>query len=597
MVVVNEAEVERARESRECCEQYKRCKERLGAQPALIEGSAKTHIGGFEYSAACLIFAWLMLAANWRYTCRTALSAAFPALGVPESKRRLQQGGKIRMSREPKVDAVGPTGPAVLPKDSRVVGRRLKHRMVEGTTTKSARVAMAMAALLLFASGAAAAPIKLPPLPIESYALPNGLKVLLEEDDELPVVTLEVWYHVGARNEGPGEDGYAHLLEHLMFDGTRDVPSGQIATSVIQAGGELNAYTRQDVTVFWETIPSGVLERILWLEADRMRDLRITSKHLDNERRVVEEERRMRFENTPYGTMLLMLYDTAFRVAPYHWLPIGDPKDLDRATVGDIKKFYNTYYRPNNATLLVVGDFKPSRVKQWIESDFGPLPPGPGPFVTECTEEPKQRAERTVRVVRDVSLPAFIEGYRMPPDGTPDSYPLELLINVLSQGETSLIYRSLIGRDHIAVEADADADFTQCPNLFFIQVVMNSGSTAKQGEAAVQQILNRLRKRPLTARQLDRAKNQILSEWVAERETTRGRAGQLGEDGVVLHDPALTNTEINRVLRLTPKEVQAAARKYFVKKNLTLVEFDPSAPAQQSNTAGLNQGQRGAHGR
>jgi zinc protease len=458
--------------------------------------------------------------------------------------------------------------------------------------TKSVHGILSVAAMLviivnsLARVGVAAEP-SLPAIQVQSLTLPNGMRALFEEDHDLPVVTVEVWYHVGSKNEAPGQSGFAHFFEHLMFDGTVSVGPGQFSSYIIRAGGGDNAYTTQDVTVFWETVPSVALPQVLWLEADRMRNLNITEKQFDNERQIVGEERRMRFDNPPYGTAIESLYALSFKVHPYHHLPIGSTEDLDRASVGAIKNFYDTYYVPENATLLVVGDFKTEELQDWIRQYFGPIAAGGRKINREIPPEPPQKSERAASMTKNVNLPAFIEGYRMPADGTPDSYPLELLVKLLSDGQSSLIYRSLVYDKQMAVEAQADADFAEDPNLFFVLAIMNSGYTVAQGEAAMREIFDRLKTHLLSAQELERAKNQAFRDWVVGRETTRGRAEQLGEDGVILDDPELVNTEINRILAVTPQDIQAVARKYFVPSNLSRIEIVPGQ-AGHGSSAGNN---------
>jgi zinc protease len=238
-----------------------------------------------------------------------------------------------------------------------------------------------LALALLEAGGALfAAPITLPPTVIRSLTLANGLRALLVERHEIPVVSVEVWYHVGSKNEQPGKTGFAHLFEHLMFDGTRNVGPQQFSSYIVRAGGEDNAYTTEDMTVYWETIPSTSLQQTLWLEADRMRNLDISKGTLENEKKVVEEERRMRFDNQPYGSVVETLYHAAFTLSPYQHTAIGSMEDLEHATVDDVREFYDTYYVPNNATLVVVGDFDSAQCEDWIRKYFGPLQRGTRPI-------------------------------------------------------------------------------------------------------------------------------------------------------------------------------------------------------------------------
>ena len=431
---------------------------------------------------------------------------------------------------------------------------------------------------LLVASRALfAAPIKLPPTDVQSLTLPNGLHALLVVRHQIPVVSVEVWYHVGSKNEQPGKTGFAHLFEHLMFDGTRNVGPEQFSSYIVRAGGEDNAYTTEDETVFWETIPSTSLQQALWLEADRMRNLDISKETLENEKKVVEEERRMHFDNQPYGSVIETLYRAAFTVHPYHHTAIGSMQDLERATVEDVREFYDTYYVPNNATLIVVGDFDPASCGDWIRKYFGALARGTRPIDRALPVEPPQTAERVVKLDLDVALPAFVEGFHMPADGTPDAYPLRLASKILSEGESSLIYRRLVYQKQIALDAECSGNFTEDPNLFFVFAIMNQGHAPAEGEREVDTILADLRDKPVSEAELEEAKNQILREYILGRETVRRRGEELGYAAVILKDPNLVNTEPQRFLDVTPEEIQRVARKYLVPENMTLIEVFPRA--------------------
>jgi zinc protease len=432
----------------------------------------------------------------------------------------------------------------------------------------------ALVLLVLFAPRAAAAGVKLPPLEIHTLRLPNGLRAVMVNRGDTPVITVEVWYHVGSRNETPGKTGSAHFLEHLMFDGTRTL-GRHFSDYIVRVGGVDNAYTTSDATVYWETMPTSNLPVALWLEADRMRNLDITQSTLDNERAVVEEERRRRYENAPYGTVIPTLYENAFTVSPYRHLPIGNVDDVSRATVDGIRDFYNTYYVPSNATIVIAGKFQLDDAEHYIRKYFAAIPAGANPATTAIPVEPPQAAERVVSVTRDVALPAFVAAFHIPADGTPDSYPLRLASKILSAGDSGIIYHQLVYDQQIALEAQTSADFSEGPNLFFVFAVMNTGHTPAEGEAAVDAILKRLQDRPLSANDLQKAKDQVLFDLASDRENSKDLAEQLGYDAVVLNDPELINREAERFLAVTAEQVQAVARKYFVRRNRTRLEVRP----------------------
>ena len=437
-----------------------------------------------------------------------------------------------------------------------------------------ARVLEALVLVVLLVPHVAAAGVKLLPLDIHTLELPNGLRAVMVNRGEAPVITLEVWYHVGSRNESRGKTGFAHFLEHLMFDGTSTL-GRHFSDYIVRVGGIDNAYTTTDATVYWETMPSSNLSVGLWLEADRMRNLDITRSNLDNEREVVEEERRRRYLNPPYGTVIPTLYEHAFTVSPYRHLPIGSVDDVSHATVNDIRDFYKTYYVPNNATIVIAGKFSVDEAEQYIRKYFGQMSAGKLPATTGIRLEPPQTAPRVVSMDRDVALPAFVEAFHIPADGSPDSYPLRLASRILSAGDSGLIYHQLVYNDQLALDAETSADFSEDPNLFFVFAVMNAGHTTAEGEAVVDAILKRLQEKPLAPKELQKAKDQILFALASARENSKDLAEQLGYDTVILSDPELINTEATSFLAVTAGGVQAAALKYFVRSNRTLLEVHP----------------------
>ncbi len=441
------------------------------------------------------------------------------------------------------------------------------------------RAALAGAALatLLISAAATAAGSRLPPTRFETVQLANGLRALLVVKREAPVVSVQVWYHVGSKDETPGKTGFAHLFEHLMFQGTKNVGPEQFSTYIVSGGGLDNAYTTEDYTVYWSTIPAGLLPVALWLEADRMRHLDISEKTFHNEREVVKEERRMRFENPPYGTVVETLYQLAFTVHPYRHTPIGSMEDLDRASLADVRAFYDTYYVPRNATLVVVGDFDPVQARALIEQYFAPLDGGSAPADRHIPAEPPQSAPRVLRITRNVALPAYIAGYHMPADGTADAYPLRVAARILSDGESSRIQRRLVYEKRMALQAESDGNFTEHPNLFFVFAVLNEGFTPSQVETELLEELGRLKSEPVSEAELSRAKTQILRDFVLSRESVHSLGEQLGYAAVVLKDPAQLDAELDRFLSVTAEDIQRVARQYFVPENSAVVEIYPSS--------------------
>src|SRR6202041_1279571 len=335
--------------------------------------------------------------------------------------------------------------------------------------------------------------VRPPKLNFTTHTLSNGLQVILLEDHAAPVINLQVWYHVGAKDEQPGRTGFAHLFEHLMFKGSAHVGADEHSRIIEAVGGFDNAETGDDTTNFFETFPSNYLERVLWLEADRMGSLNVDDANFKSERKVVEEERRVRVDNQPYGSIEEDLRAAAFTVHGYHHTPIGSIADLDKAPLEDVRAFFNTYYKPNNATLVVVGDFNSEQAVAWTKKYFEGIPASAGPIPRPNTPEPVQTAERDVaKSYTNTPLPAVVIGYKIPARYTPDSYALDLASNILTGGESSLLYQSLVYKDQIAVQTAGYGDFSEDPNLFWAFAIMNPGHSPEDGEKALWSILDGL---------------------------------------------------------------------------------------------------------
>jgi len=423
-----------------------------------------------------------------------------------------------------------------------------------------------------------------PRIAFQTRTLPNGLRIVIAEDHHVPVVNLQVWYHVGSKDEKPGHTGFAHLFEHLMFKGSAHVGPDEHSRIIEAMGGFDNAYTNDDVTVFWETFPSNYLARVLWLEADRLGSLNVDEKNFTSERQVVEEERRLRVDNSPYGRLQEELYAAAFTVHPYHHTTIGSIADLDKATVEEVRAFHNTYYRPNNATLVIVGDINPTQAAEWAQKYFDGIPRSPNPIPRVTVKEPPQDAERTVtKSYPGVPLPAVVEGYKMPARFAPESYSLDLASNILAGGESSLLYQSLVYKQRIAAAAAGFGNFTEDPNLFWVYAIMAPGHTADEGEKALDSVLADVKRNGVSANDLQKAKNQEISSEILGRETDQERAEALGEAAVIGKNPELVNTDLAKYEAVTAAAIRHAADLYFDQKHETVLFYLPQAQAKPAN--------------
>jgi zinc protease len=424
--------------------------------------------------------------------------------------------------------------------------------------------------------------VRPPKLDFTTHTLSNGLQVILLEDHAVPVVDLQVWYHVGGKDEHPGHTGFAHLFEHLMFKGSAHVGTEEHSRIIEAVGGFDNAETGDDTTNFFETFPSQYLERILWLEADRMGSLNVDEANFKSERKVVEEERRLRVDNQPYGSLEEDLRAAAFTVHGYHHTPIGSIADLDMATLEDVRAFFNTYYKPNNATLVIVGDFNSDQALSWTRKYFEGIPASAGPIPRPGMPEPPQTEERNVaKSYSNTPLPAVVIGYKIPARYSPDSYPLDLASNILAGGESSRLYQSLVYKDQIAVQSAGFGNFTEDPNLFWAYAIMNPGHTPADGQKAVVAILDGLKVQPVSTNELQKAKNQEISGFILGRDTDEQKAIALAGAAVIGKNPELVNTELERFLKVAPEDIERVAKEYFVPQRATVLTITPAAaPAQ-----------------
>ncbi len=421
-----------------------------------------------------------------------------------------------------------------------------------------------------------------PKLNFTSHTLSNGLQVILLESHEVPVIDLQVWYHVGGKDEQPGHTGFAHMFEHLMFKGSAHVGPDEHSRIIEAVGGFDNAETGDDTTNFFETFPSQYLERVLWLEADRMGSLNVDDANFKSERQVVEEERRVRVDNQPYGSIEEDLRASAFTVHGYHHTPIGSIADLDKATLEDVRAFFNTYYKPNNATLVIVGDFKSDQALAWARKYFEGIPASAGPIPRPEKPEPPQTAERDVsKSYTNTPLPAIVIGYKIPARYAPDSYPLDLASNILAGGESGRLYQALVYKDQIAVESVGYGNFSEDPNLFWALAVMNPGHTPEDGQKAVVAILDGLKTQPVSANELQKAKNQEISGFILGRDTDEQKAIALASAAVIGKNPDLVNTDLERYLKVTPEDIERVATEYFVSQRATILTVKPAAPPAQ----------------
>jgi len=384
---------------------------------------------------------------------------------------------------------------------------------------------------------------------------------------------------VSSKNEKPSKTEFAHLFEHLMFKGSKNVQPEAHTSMVSAVGGQSNAYTTDDETVFWETVPAQYLPLILWLEADRMATLRIDKDTFTNERDVVKEERRMRVDNQPYGRLNEIIYDQAFKVHPYKHATIGSMADLEAASVDDVRDFYRTYYVPSNATLALVGDFDSTQAVQMVNQYLGRVPKAEREVPRDIPKEPPQTEEKRVTLQAPWPLPAVVVAYHITYDGNPDSYPLHIAAKVLSDGQTSRLQQKLIYEKQMAVAAFGNANLIEDPNLFYAVAIVQPGHTPQEVGNALMAEMDRLKTEPITDHELQRSKNQFARDYIIGRESNQQKASHLAHAIVIHRDVKTADAEFDIFQNITVADVQRVARTYFKPENRLVLTLMPSGKA------------------
>lgn len=412
------------------------------------------------------------------------------------------------------------------------------------------------------------------------YLLSNGMKVLLVEVPKAPVATVQVWYKVGSRNEVMGRAGLSHMLEHMMFKGTAKYPKGTFSRIIRKNGGVDNAFTSQDFTAYFENLAADRVELALEMEADRMQGLLLDNSEFQTEREVVKEERRMRNEDDPQGALVEALFAQAFLSHPYHWPIIGWFADLDAMSLDDLQRHYDTFYSPNNATLIVVGDIKADSLLPTIKQLFEPIPKGPTPKTT-LAPEPEQRGERRFLLKRDAQVPFVMMGFRVPNYASDDSYALDILESILSHGKSSRLYQSLVYEQKNSLAVGADYGLLQTdPGLFYLYSLVSPGAKPETVEESLQREITRMQNEPPSELELQRAKNQVEAAHVFEQDSNFRRAMLLGEMESIGAGWRRADQFLERIRSVTAKDVQRVAKQYLTQDNRTLGILLPQPPKQ-----------------
>lgn len=445
------------------------------------------------------------------------------------------------------------------------------------------RIARLALPLLLIASAATAATTTIPPIPIKTRTLANGLEVYTVQDRSTPTVAIHVWYRVGSKHDPEGRSGFAHLFEHIMFKSTKNMPSEMLDRLTEDVGGFNNATTLDDATAYYEVVPSNYLETLLWAEAERLGSLNVDEANFKSERDVVKEEFRFRILAPPYGRFFYAMTQSSFDKHPYRRPGIGSIEDLDAATIDDVKAFHSTFYRPDNAVLIVVGDFEQQQLDGWIDKYFNPIPKPAAKMPNVNVPETALAAERRVtEYAPNVPLPAVGVIWRAPAASHEDAVALHVAATILSEGESSRLREKLV-RGEIAQEVFVDADLREDMGIFAAVAIMGGEHQPAEAEKVLKSEVAALAEKPVPAAELEKAKNLILTGALRERETSNGKAFSIGESLVLQRDANFINTGLAKLQAVTPADVQRVVRKYFVEgKPLVLTYLDESKKADAS---------------
>jgi len=412
----------------------------------------------------------------------------------------------------------------------------------------------------------------LPPIKFTEFRLENGLRVILHEDHSTPIVGVNLWYHVGSKNEVPGKTGFAHLFEHMMFQGSKNYDDDYFKP-IQEAGGNLNGSTNPDRTNYWEVVPSNFLELALFMEADRLGGLLdvLNEAKLANQREVVKNEKRQNYDNRPYGLVGAKINETLYpKTHPYHWLTIGSLDDLSAASLDDVKNFFRRYYTPNNATLTIAGDFTPAEARRLVEKYFAPIPRGP-----EATPVPAQVATiselKRINMEDRVALPRVYTVWPVPPQFTPDEAALDALATILGSGKSSRLYKTLVYERQIAQDVSAFNNSAEIAGQFQIVATAKPGKTLAELEGAIGEELERIKQTPPTAEEIERAYNAREASFIYSLQTVGGFGGkndQLNQYATYLNRPDYFNEDLARYRRVTAEDVKRVANQYLTDKRL-----------------------------
>ncbi len=437
------------------------------------------------------------------------------------------------------------------------------------------RIVAAVFALSLSAGAGHADRHRAGEIPWELHTLSNGLRVVISEDHSVPVVAVDVWYHVGSANEEIGRSGFAHLFEHMMFQGSKNVGKTEHFQYVSRAGGRMNGSTTQDRTNYWEILPANRLNLGLWLEADRMRSLVITKEKFENQRETVKEERRQRVDNEAYGAAFLASDTLYYDGWPYGHTVIGRMDDLDAAQVEDVQRFFDRYYCPSNAVLVICGDVKPRHALELAKKYFGDIPAGRPSEPVQFDERFHKGERRQTIDSPKANVPAVFISYLIPPHDSGDTYALELLNSILTDGESSRLHQRLVKDEEAAFAVFGFMDSRIGPGLLRVIAAANAGTDIATCEKLIDEEIERIQNEGVTADELEKARNAFRTSFVESRQTVLNKAEAIHHYLRFHDDLDLLNRDIDNYLAVSAEDIQRVAREYLTRDNRAVVVAQP----------------------
>ncbi len=418
--------------------------------------------------------------------------------------------------------------------------------------------------------------VTVPPMEFKHSTLPNGLEIYTVEDHSSPIVAVQVWYHVGSKDDPNGRSGFAHLFEHMMFKGNEHMSAETFDNLTENIGGENNAYTVDDVTVYHETVPSNYLNPIIWAEAERMSALALTDANFASERDVVKEEYRQRVRSNPYGEFYFNIEKKSFAVHPYKRPGIGSIEELDASKLPEVKAFHSTFYRPDNATLIVVGDFNPAELDGWVKKYFGAVqkPSTKIPRVA-IKEPPRKTDKREITYSPRAPLPALAVTYLAPSVRSNETSALSLVAEILAGGDSSRMYQKMVYEQQVVQSVSCDADLREDLGLLVFRLILASGKTIADAEKSLNNEIDDVLKNGVTEAELAKAKSRFLTGKLEERETVNGKASALGQAVVTYGDPTRVNTDLAKLQAVTAAEIKDVMNRVISGKKKVVVEYLP----------------------